>query len=448
MKEALAELKKGASTRSVSKKFNIAARTLRRHHRGEVKEPGRIKLGRFRAEFTPDQEEIFVEKVRNMERMLYGLTLVDIRRLAFEYAEKLGIHHRFSQESRMAGKEWLRGFVARNPGLSVRKPEATSIARAVGFNRAQVTKFFDLYKRLAAQHEYTPLEVWNMDETGISSVQKPGNILAAKGKKRVGKVTSTEKGKTVTVICAANATGQFVPPMFIFGRARLPESLMNGAPPGSIAACTTSGWTDQECFLVWLKHFIRSVKPSKMRRHVLVLDGHHSHKCLEALELASENGVDIITLPPHTTHRLQPLDVAWFKSLKSSYNSEADRWLSQNPGRRITDYEVAAIFSKAYIRCASMDKITKGFTRTGLWPIDDGVFTEDDFAASFVTEEPEPSASKEAAAVATLQESSTQQASCDDPASASMQGGEIQSGKHPTSYFHAAPRYEIGRAHV
>ena len=89
-----------------------------------------------------EHENSLVEKIKVMEKMLYGLSTVDIRPLAYEYAEKLGVEHRFRHENKMAGKKWLRGFLARHPELSIRKPEGTSMARAVGFNRAQVTRFF------------------------------------------------------------------------------------------------------------------------------------------------------------------------------------------------------------------------------------------------------------------------------------------------------------------
>ena len=57
-----------------------------------------------------------------------------------------------------------------------------------------------------------------MDETGVSNVHKPVNIIATKGARSVGKITSGERGKTVTVICAMNAAGTFVPPTFIYAR--------------------------------------------------------------------------------------------------------------------------------------------------------------------------------------------------------------------------------------
>ena len=98
--------------------------------------------------------------------MLYGLSTVDIRRLAYEFAEKLGVKHRFRHESKMAGKEWLRGFLTSHPELSIRKPEGTSMARAVGFNRAQLTRFFDLYKELARETFLVGRKAWRVKRPG------------------------------------------------------------------------------------------------------------------------------------------------------------------------------------------------------------------------------------------------------------------------------------------
>lgn len=37
--------------------------------------------------------------------------------------------------------------------------------------------------------------IFNMDETGISTIPDPEKIIAPKGQKRVGSVTSWERGK-------------------------------------------------------------------------------------------------------------------------------------------------------------------------------------------------------------------------------------------------------------
>ena len=335
-----------------------------------------------------------------MEKLLFGLTPQDVRRIAYEFAEQSSLETRFDKASKMAGKDWLWGFMNRHPELSVRNPEATSLARAVGFNRPQVERFFDIYSSVLDASKYGPMSVWNMDETGVTTVQTPGKIVASKGTKRVGKVTSAERGKTVTVLCACNAAGMYVPPVFVFGRAKMVGSLMNGAPPGAIGTCTQSGWTDKDVFIVWFCHFLSVAKASVDNKHVIILDGHHSHKSLEVINMARENGVTIITLPPHSTHRMQPLDVAVFKSLKSAYNNSVDTWMRSNPGRRVSEYEIAQLFSTAYTKAATMDRAINGFRAAGLWPNDAGVFTDEDFVASQLTDETQPDGEDQEAGVA------------------------------------------------
>lgn len=46
-----------------------------------------------------------------------------------------------------------------------------------------------------------------MDETGITTVQKPDRTVTRKGARQVGALTSGERGTLVTVAMAANALG-------------------------------------------------------------------------------------------------------------------------------------------------------------------------------------------------------------------------------------------------
>jgi hypothetical protein len=43
---------------------------------------------------------------------------------------------------------------------------------------------------------------------------------------------------------------------------------------------------------------------SLTNRHLLILDGHRSHVTLEAIEHVKKFGLDMITLPSHTSHAL------------------------------------------------------------------------------------------------------------------------------------------------
>ncbi len=142
--------------------------------------------------------------------------------------------------------------------------------------------------------------IYNMDETGVTTVQTPKQIVTEKGKKQVGSVTSAERGELVTVACAVNATGNAIPPMFIFPRVRFKESFMNGSPAGSIGHSTKSGWMNEEAFSIFLEHFIRHTNCSIDHPVLLILDHHESHISLKAVTTAKENGVVMLTLPPHT----------------------------------------------------------------------------------------------------------------------------------------------------
>jgi len=143
-----------------------------------------------------------------------------------------------------------------------------------------------------------------MDESGLTTVQKPGKIMAPKDARQVGKVTSGERGSLVTFVCACNAAGIFLPPMYIFPRKRMVDSLMKDAPTQAVGYASPSGWTDSDLFVKWLEHFVKFTNTSCDNPHLIVLDGHHSHKTLGAVEVCRENGIELLTLPPHSTHKL------------------------------------------------------------------------------------------------------------------------------------------------
>ena len=131
----------------------------------------------------------------------------------------------------------------------------------------------------------------------------------------------------MTVVGAVNAAGRYLPPMLIFKRKRMTPLLLKGSPAGTVGAVSDNGWITGELFIVWMKHFIAQVKPSSEEKVILIVDGHVSHKTIGVIELARQNGIVLISLPPHATHRMQPLDRTIYGPLKLNYNTECDKWI-------------------------------------------------------------------------------------------------------------------------
>lgn len=382
--------------RKASNAFNVPQTTLERKVKKareqniSSEKAAEKKLGRYQSVFSKDQENELMQHILTLEERLFGLTLTDLRKLAFELAEANNINHPFNKEKQLAGKDWLYGFLKRHPKLSLRNPEPTSMARAKGFNRNAVGQFFDLLESLLKEHKFSPNEIYNVDETGIMTVpNKPSKVLALRGKKQVGALSSTERGVLVTAETCMNAAGNFMPVMFVFPRKRENPLLMDDAPPGSFAVYHESGWINKDTFLIWFKKFVEFSNPTREKPVLLILDGHNSHtKSLNLINLAREKNVILLCFPPHTTHRLQPLDVSFMAPLSAYYEQEVRRWLVNHPGRVVTIYQVGKLFNGAFTRAASVENAVKGFEKSGICPFNRNIFPDHLFAPSETTERP------------------------------------------------------------
>lgn len=374
-----------------AKTFNVPQATLRRRARNKNKFVNSTSkgLGRFRPALNEEMETDLVQHALRLESCLFGLTCVEMRKLAYQIAEANGMDHTFNRNNQTAGMDWFRGFKARHPELTIRKPEATSMARAQAFNKPQVAKFFRTLHETMVKHNINPMRVYNMDESALNTVQTTQKVIAMKGKKQVGAVTSAERGVHCTVVCCMCSAGNFIPPSVIFPRRRWKPELGDEGPPGTLNLCQENGWMTGELFLEWLKHFVTYAAPTSDNKVLLLLDGHSSHKFYEALKYARDNGIILMCFPPHCTHRMQPLDVVFYGPLKTYFNQETTKWMKNHPGRAVTQFQISGLLNAAYGKAATTGIATSGFRRTGIVPFDPDIFPDDLYAPAEVTNVPE-----------------------------------------------------------
>ncbi|CAH1966128.1 unnamed protein product [Acanthoscelides obtectus] len=164
-------------------------------------------------------------------------------------------------------------------------------------------------------------------------------------------------------------------------------NLAKRGPPNVIYHCCHNGWITEELFVILLHHFIFHAKPTKEQPVLPVTDNHKTHTSLTAYNVCKENGIIVVTLPPHTSHHLQPLDLTLFSSLKAAFNQECDNFLRSHRHEKITPYDIAAIFNNAYVKVANIAKGVTGFASAGIFPLDPEKFTEEDFAVRLEVEQ-------------------------------------------------------------
>ena len=89
----------------------------------------------------------------------------------------------------------------------------------------------------------------------------------------------------------------------IFKRKRVKPELTDNAPVGTIQCWSENGRVNVELFIKYIKHFMKFVNCAKERKVLLIFDGHKTHtKSLELIDNARDNGIVLISLPPHTSH--------------------------------------------------------------------------------------------------------------------------------------------------
>lgn len=377
------------STRAAAEKFHVPRTTLQNHLRRQQADHPFVYKNNCDVwkVFSEKQEEMLCNYLITCSKMLYGVSRKEARKLAYNFAKVNSIEYPTSWNNEgQAGKTWYYGFMKRHKMLSLRKPQATSLSRATSFNRHNVSTFFGKYKELLNKHGFLPENIYNVDESGLSTVHTPSRVIAIKGTKQVGSMSSGERGINTTIIGGVNAIGNSIPPAMIFARVHFKEHMIKGAPAGTLGMAHSSGWSTTETFLEYLRHFIKHTKPSQDNKVLLLMDNHKSHISIEAIDLAKQSGVVMFTFPPHTSHKLQPLDRGVYGPFKKFYNAAATEWLQSHPGKPITLYDVAEIVGHAYPRAFTPINIQAGFKASGIWPVDENIFGDDEFLSASVTD--------------------------------------------------------------
>ena len=212
-----------------------------------------------------------------------------------------------------------------------------------------------------------------MDESGANASRNGvGKVFASRGTRNVHTITSNER-EWISVLTSINANGETIPNYYIFKGMRSARDYLALCENGAIFGMQKRNWVDAYHFSKWMDHFVNILKGrsllSTTSRHLLVLDGHKAHLTLEVVQKAKTNGIDMLTLPSHTSYGLQPLDIACFKPFKVAFRAYKNAWCKRNPGVKVRKEDLASWVSLGLKKALTPTNIKVGFRGTGIWPI-------------------------------------------------------------------------------
>jgi hypothetical protein len=175
----------------------------------------------------------------------------------------------------------------------------------------------------------------------------------------------------LTVIECVSAMGEKIPPYIIFKVKNLMTNWFpEYHPKGWMFAYNKKEWTNNYHGMQWIKHFESATQyklQSSEEYRLLICDGHDSHISANFVAFCIQKNIDVILLPPHSSHLLQPLDVGVFSPLKRVLSKQVSRLVCTRI-TRIQKVEWIECLIEARDQSITTDNILSGWRGAGLFP--------------------------------------------------------------------------------
>ena len=326
MESAIKEVEnKTISIRGAARKYGISSSTLHDHVTGKYSKVG---AGGPTVLTYTEEREIALSLI-TLGEIGFGLTKEIANVVISDYLKENKIPNPF--HNGIPGRDWWERFKKRWPCISERQPQLLCKKRLTASHSSIINAWFDNLKcvfeksglSVTNQSSYELQRIWNCDETGLSTTVSSKFLLVRRGSKQVSEVSSGSGREYITVLTAGSASGELLPPFILYKGKNLYQRWTSNGLAGACYGISESGWMDGINFLSWFKNqFIPAVRHLTASGPVfLIFDGHYSHISLDLIKTARASNIQLICLPPNTTHLLQPLDVGLFSVLKKKWRN-------------------------------------------------------------------------------------------------------------------------------
>lgn len=324
LKIALHDIKnQKMSVYKASKLYSVPAQTLRDKIKNKYTKkdgPGPPTV------LTAEEEGLIVNWVKQLAERGFPVSKEQLLYTMSKLVTELGRVNKF--KNNVPGRHWYEGFLSRNPSISERVAQALTTAR-IGATEEKIRSWFDrvhLYLEQNNQLEILedPSRIFNCDESAFYLCPKGIGVLVNKGAKTVYYTSGNDEKENLTLSLGASADGKLMPVFSLFPYKRLPQNILSKYPRDWTIGKSDNGWMTCQTFFEYVTNVFYPflIKENIKLPVILFMDGHSSHLSLPLSTFCREKGIILIALLPNSTHIMQPMDVAVFHTLKSTWKKK------------------------------------------------------------------------------------------------------------------------------
>jgi hypothetical protein len=310
-----------SSLRATARAYNISRSTLTNRINGTLpRGPGHANLQIL----NPVQEEYLADWILDLDNAGHAPSYKQTRGFARQIL--LASRPKDSQDAQdiHISPKWVYNFIKRNPRVKPMIGQVVDQQRVKSATYSACKEWFELFDRVRDSNNVKTCNIWNVDETGLSSgVCKDTKVIGAADKKRTQK-ESPQTRDWVSIVESVSAEGKKIQPLVIFKGQNLQTTWFNDTDLPEFQWITQKkGFTSYQVGLNWVKTiFIPQTQPEDTEHRILLMDGHGSHATPEFMWECKQAKIHLLIFPAHCTHILQPLNLTCFNAVKVKYRRQ------------------------------------------------------------------------------------------------------------------------------